>query len=77
MGGVPAEHKTDSLRTACKQQGEDGLRELTERYVKGVRNMAEGNDDISVVAWGMEQMLNAPGELDLHRLMRFLRIKEK
>ncbi|BBJ69846.1 transposase (plasmid) [Enterobacter sp. 18A13] len=32
LGGVPAEHKTDSLRAAWKQQGEDGRRELTERY---------------------------------------------
>ena len=31
-GGVPAEHKTDSLRAAWKQQGKDGGRELTERY---------------------------------------------
>ncbi|EOG3069699.1 IS21 family transposase, partial [Salmonella enterica] len=28
-------------------------------------------------ARGMEQMLNTPGEVDLHRLMRFLGIKEK
>jgi hypothetical protein len=39
--------------------------------------LAAGYDDISVVARGMEQMLNTPGELDLHRLMRFLGIKEK
>lgn len=32
LGGIPAEHKTDSLRAAWKQQGEDGRRELTERY---------------------------------------------
>ncbi len=31
-GGVPAEHKTDSLRAAWKQQAKDGGRELTERY---------------------------------------------
>ena len=30
-GGVLAEHKTDSLRAAWKQQGEDGRRKLTER----------------------------------------------
>ncbi|MFA2170014.1 IS21 family transposase, partial [Escherichia coli] len=29
------------------------------------------------VAKGMEQMLNPPGNVDLHRLMRFLGIKEK
>lgn len=39
--------------------------------------LAAGYDDISVVAKGMEQMLNTPGDVDLHRLMRFLRIKEK
>lgn len=39
--------------------------------------LAAGYDDISVVARGMEQMLNPPGEVDLHRLMRFLGIKEK
>jgi hypothetical protein len=32
LGGVPTEHKTDSLRAAWKQRGEDGRRELTERY---------------------------------------------
>lgn len=48
LGGVPAEHKTDSLRAAWKQQGEDGRRELTERYaalcrhygMQGVHNNA-------------------------------------
>lgn len=39
--------------------------------------LAVGYDDISVVARGMEQLLNTPGELELHRLMRFLGIKEK
>ena len=39
--------------------------------------LAAGYDDISVVAKGMEQMLNTPGHVDLHRLMRFLGIKEK
>ncbi|STE63881.1 transposase [Escherichia coli] len=39
--------------------------------------LAAGYDDISVVAKGMEQMLNTPGNVDLHRLMRFLGIKEK
>lgn len=32
QGGVPTEHKTDILQAAWKQQGEDGHRELTERY---------------------------------------------
>ncbi len=48
LGGVPSEHKTDSLRTAWKQQREDGRRELTERYaalcqhygMQGVHNNA-------------------------------------
>ena len=39
--------------------------------------LAAGYDDISVVAKGMEQMLNTPGNVDLHRLMSFLCIKEK
>lgn len=39
--------------------------------------LAAGYDDISVVAKGMEQMLNTPGNVDLRRLMRFLGIKEK
>lgn len=30
LGGVPSEHKTDSLRAAWKHRGEDGQRELTE-----------------------------------------------
>ncbi len=32
LGGVTADHKTDSLRAAWKPQGENGGRELTERY---------------------------------------------
>lgn len=39
--------------------------------------LAAGYDNISVVARGMEQMLNSPGEVDLHRLMRFQGINEK
>lgn len=39
--------------------------------------LAAGYDDIPVVAKGMEQMLNTPEEVDLHRMMRFLGIKEK
>lgn len=39
--------------------------------------LAAGYDDISVMAKGMEQILNIPGNVDLHRLMRFLGIKEK
>ncbi len=31
--------------------------------------LAAGYDDISIVARGMEQMLNTPGELVLHRLI--------
>lgn len=57
LGGVPAEHKTDSLRAAWKQQGEDGRRELTERYaalcrhygMQGVHNNAgRGHENGSV-----------------------------
>lgn len=40
LGGVPAEHKTDSLRAAWKQLGEDGRRELTERYAALCQPMA-------------------------------------
>lgn len=32
LGGVPSEHKTDSLLAVWKHRGEDGQRELTERY---------------------------------------------
>lgn len=39
--------------------------------------LAARYDDISVVAKGMEQMLNTLGNVVLHRLMRFLGIKEK
>ncbi len=45
--------------------------------VHALKLVAAGYDDISVVAKGMEQMLNTPGNVDLHRLMRFLGIKEK
>ncbi|EPX2891107.1 IS21-like element ISEc10 family transposase, partial [Escherichia coli] len=57
LGGVPVEHKTDSLRAAWKQQGEDGRRELTERYaalcqhygMQGVHNNAgRGHENGSV-----------------------------
>lgn len=57
LGGVLAEHKTDSLRAAWKQQGEDGRRELTERYaalcrhygMQGVHNNAgRGHENGSV-----------------------------
>ncbi|MEX8729384.1 IS21 family transposase, partial [Salmonella enterica] len=57
LGGVPAENKTDSLRAAWKQQGEDGRRELTERYaalcrhygMQGVHNNAgRGHENGSV-----------------------------
>lgn len=57
LGGVPAEHKTDSQRAAWKQQGEDGRRELTERYaalcrhygMQGVHNNAgRGHENGSV-----------------------------
>lgn len=39
--------------------------------------LAAGYDDILVDTRAMEQMLNTPGGADLHRLMRFLGIKEK
>ncbi len=42
LGGVPAEHKTDSLRAAWKQQSEDGRRELTERYAALCRHYGIG-----------------------------------
>lgn len=51
--------------------------EMAGRLMVHALKLAEGYDDISVVARGMEQMLNTLGELDLHRLMRFLGIKEK
>lgn len=51
--------------------------EITGRLMVHALKLAAGYDDISIVARGMEQMLNTPGELDLHRLMRFLEIKEK
>ena len=51
--------------------------EMAGRLMVHALKLAAGYDDISVVARGMEQMLNTPGELDLNRLMRFLGIKEK
>lgn len=57
LGGVPTEHKTDSLQAAWKQQGEDGHRELTELYaalcqpygMQGVHNNAgRGHENGSV-----------------------------
>lgn len=57
LGGVPSEHKTDSLRAAWKQQGEGGRRELTERDaalcqhygMQGVHNNAgRGHENGSV-----------------------------
>lgn len=51
--------------------------EMAGRLMVNALKLAAGYDDISVVARGMEQMLNTPGEVDLHQLMRFLGIKEK
>lgn len=50
---------------------------MTGRLMVHALKLAAGYDDISVVTSGMEQMLNSPGEVELHRLMRFLGIKEK
>ncbi len=51
--------------------------DMAGRLMVHALKLAAGYDDISVVAKGMEQMLNTPGNVDLHRLMRFLGIKEK
>ncbi|ENI3024410.1 IS21 family transposase [Salmonella enterica] len=51
--------------------------EMAGRLMVHALKLAAGYDDIPVVARGMEQMLNTPGEVDLHRLMRFLGMKEK
>ncbi len=51
--------------------------EMAGRLMVHALKLAAGYDDISVVARGMEQMLNTPGELDLNRLMRFLGNKGK
>ncbi len=51
--------------------------DMAGRLMVHALKLAAGYDDISVVAKGMEQMLNTPGNLDLHRLMRFLGIQEK
>lgn len=51
--------------------------DMAGRLMVHALKLAAGYDDISVVAKGMEQMLNPPGNVDLHRLMRFLGIKEK
>lgn len=45
---------------------------MADRLMVHALKLAAGYDDISVVAKGMEQMLNTPGVVDLHRLMRFL-----
>ncbi|EAA8522732.1 IS21 family transposase, partial [Salmonella enterica subsp. enterica serovar Give] len=51
--------------------------EMAGRLMVHALKLAAGYDDIPVVARGMEQMLNSPGEVDLHRLMCFLGITEK
>lgn len=51
--------------------------EIAGRLMVHALKQAAGYDDISIVARGMEQMLNILGELNLHRLMRLLGIKEK
>lgn len=51
--------------------------DMAGRLMVHALKLAAGYDDISVVAKGMEQMLNTPGNVDLHRLMRFTGIKER
>ena len=67
----------DELRRLWRRLCNHLESDMAGRLMVHALKLAAGYDDISVVAKGMEQMLNPPGNVDLHRLMRFLGIKEK
>ncbi|QLS84727.1 hypothetical protein HV305_09185 [Escherichia coli] len=70
----PGQYPNSLRRTMQRRVREP---DMAGRLMVHALKLAAGYDDISVVAKGMEQMLNTPGNVDLHRLMRFLGIKEK